>query len=255
MEYFIRRFLGTLILLCCGVFIASSATRFFQGQPDTTLLSTKEVKKGWELLFDGHDPSKHWKELAGSGFPSSGWTIENKELVLLPKEKGVKNIISIDTFSNFELVLDFMLTKNANTGIKYFVAPLVTDKGKVELNGPEYQLIDDHHHPSVANNKSPETSTGSVYLLYAPHKSKILKPFGEWNQARIVAKGKRVEHWLNGKKILSYRRGSKDFRKRVADTKFKMYKSGYGESLYGHILLQDHNDGARFRNIKIRKLK
>jgi hypothetical protein len=93
-----------------------------------------------------------------------------------------------------------------------------------------------------------------LYLLYAP-KGKVLNKPGEWNQVRIVAKGKTVEHWLNGKKVLTYERGSEEFRKLVSETKFKDYQTPYGEANSGYILLQDHKDQAYFKNIKIRRLK
>lgn len=253
MRYLTKIGLIILVTVYNSVSVAFCSS-FFWGKQDTISLSAREVEKGWELLFDGKYPAKQWRAIGKSEFPESGWLVENGDLVLLPGRKG-GDIITRDTFSNFELILDFMLSKNTNTGIKYFVAPLVTDKGKTELNGPEYQLIDDDNHPSVKDNKSPKTSTGSVYLLYAPNKAKFLNPIGEWNRARIVARGKRVEHWLNGKRILSYKRGSKKFRELIADTKFKVYKPGYAEAEYGHILLQDHNDSARFRNIRIRRLK
>ena len=218
---------------------------------DKIYLSQKEQAEGWELLFDGRDPAIRWQSVRGDRFPSAGWVVEDGVLTLLPGRKG-GDIITREQFSDFELVLDFKLADSANTGIKYFVAPLENGKGEVTLNGPEYQLIDDFRHESVKNGKSPKTSTASLYLLYRP-KRKILKD-GAWNEARIVAKGKHVEHWLNGKKMLEYERGSPEFRKRVSGTKFNEYRTPYGEAAFGHILLQDHQDGAYFKNIKIRRL-
>src|SRR5690606_18654408 len=112
----------------------------------------------------------------------------------------------------------YKLADSANTGIKYFVSELKNAKGRIELNGPEFQLIDDYKHKTVKDGKSPETSTGSLYLLYAP-KGKALNKPGRWNQAKIVAIGKTVEHWINGKKVLSYERGSEEFRKLISQTK------------------------------------
>ena len=217
-----------------------------------SLLSEKERKDGWELLFDGQDPNKRWQSINSDRFPSQGWTVENGVLVLLPGRKG-GDIITREQFSDFELVLEYRLADSANTGLKYFVSELKDSKGKVQLNGPEFQIIDDFKHESVKGNKSPETSTASLYLLYAPE-NKVLNGPGKWNEIRIIARGKNVEHWLNGKKVLSYQRGGDEFRKLVSNTKFKEYITPYGEADAGHILIQDHKDQAYFRNIKIRRL-
>ena len=215
-------------------------------------LSLQEREEGWEMLFDGSQPEVWWKGFKGDRFPSKGWMVKDNALVLLPGRKG-GDIITRVKFKNFELSLDYRLSDSANTGVKYFVDVLKTKNGKVEVNGPEFQLIDDYKNETVKNNKSPETSTGSLYLLYAP-KDKVLNPPGEWNTLRIVAKNKHVEHWLNGKKVLSYERGSEEFKKLVADTKFNNYETPYGESEEGAFLIQDHNDEAWFRNIKVRRL-
>lgn len=213
-------------------------------------LTEKEKSEGWELLFDGKDPNTRWRSISSDIFPKQGWTVEDATLVLLPGRKG-RDIITREQFTDFELVLDYKLADSANTGIKYFVSELVDAKGRTALNGPEFQLIDDFKHESVKDGKSPETSTGSLYLLYAP-KNKVLNQ-GEWNRVKIVAKDKNVEHWINGKMVLSYERGSEEFRKLVSQTKFKEYKN-YGEATSGYILLQDHHDKAYFRNIKVRRL-
>lgn len=215
-------------------------------------LTDQEKANGWELLFDGKDPDVKWRSINDDSFPKEGWENQNGMLVLLPGRKG-RDIITREQFSDFELVLDYKLADSANTGIKYFVSGLKKVKGGAELNGPEFQLIDDFKHEAVKNNKSPETSTGSLYLLYAPQHKALNKP-GKWNQARIVAKGKNVAHWLNGRKILSYERGSEGLRKLIAGTKFNAYQN-YGEAGIGYILLQDHGDKAYFRNIKIRRIK
>ena len=207
----------------------------------------------WEILFDGKNPARDWTSVKGEGFPKDGWRAINGQLYLLPGQKG-GDIMTKRTYGDFILEIEFKLEKNTNTGIKYFVSPLQTKQGTVEMNGPEFQMIDDNNHESVKGGISPKTETGSVYLLYAPNENKIFKPFGQWNKAKIVAKGNHVEHWLNGVMIVSYERGSAEFRELVAQTKFEMYTSPYGEAVTGRILLTDHHDGAIFRNIRIKRL-
>lgn len=223
-----------------SVFIADTLTR----------LTDKEKSEGWEVLFDGKNTDK-WRGVNRDDFPANGWAIEQGALVLSGKNGG--DIITRETFSDFELVLDFKLTPSANSGIKYFVGKLENKKnGKTAINGPEYQIIDDDNYPELKNRQDEKSTTAALYLLYPPQNKKLL-PAGQWNQAKIVAKGKQVEHWLNGIKVVSYERGSRDFRQRVAATKFQDY-AGYGEASSGHILLTDHGDKVYFRNIKIRRL-
>jgi len=78
-------------------------------------------------------------------------------------------------------------------------------------------------------------------------------PMGEWNHARILAQGKHVEFWLNGRRTVAFERGSEEFRKIVAGSKYKNIPQ-FGEWADGHILLQDHGDQVVFRNIKLREL-
>ncbi|MCO5235845.1 MAG: DUF1080 domain-containing protein [Chitinophagaceae bacterium] len=210
----------------------------------------KGAKGGWEVLLDGKNTDK-WRSKNSESFPSDGWVIENGSLVL--NKKGAGDIITREKFSNFELRLDFNLTKEANSGVKYFAGELKNSKtGDVTINGPEYQIIDDYNHPEVKNHKHDIAATASCYLLYTP-KNVHLRPAGQWNQIRIIAKGKHVEHWLNGVKVISYERGSADFLKRKSVTKFKDYPD-YGELASGYILLTDHGDKVYFRKIKIKRL-
>ncbi|MEO6290945.1 MAG: DUF1080 domain-containing protein [Ginsengibacter sp.] len=205
---------------------------------------------GWEILFDGQNTDK-WRSKNSEMFPAEGWVVEKGSLVL--NTKGAGDIITREKFGNFELDLDFNLTYSANSGVKYFVGELKNAKtGDIVINGPEYQIIDDYNHPEVKDHQDDIAATASCYLLYVPKNVHLLPP-GQWNRIRIIAKGKHVEHWLNGVKTLSYERGSPDFLKRKSETKFKDYDE-YGELASGHILLTDHSDKVYFRNIKIKRL-
>lgn len=204
----------------------------------------------WNVLFNGKELEKHWQGPNGE-LPGAGWKVDDSVLVLLPGGKG-NDLISREQFSDFELELEYKLADSGNTGIKYFVRPYTDKTGNTVLNGPEFQLIDDYRHDAVIDNKSPETATGALYLLYAPTGKRLNGP-GKWNHVRIIAKGANVAHWLNGDEILTYERGTEDFRKRVSKTKFQEYEQ-YGEAEEGHILLQDHQDGAFFKNIRIKRL-
>lgn len=215
---------------------------------DLTTLTEKEKSEGWELLFDGKDLQK-WRGVKSETFPSDAWVIEDGALVLA--QRG-GDIVTREKYGDFELVWDFKLTKGANSGIKYFVDTLIHQTtGDKVINGPEFQLIDDFNHAEIKDDPNGLSSTASLYLLYSPD-NKSLKPAGEWNQARILAKANQVEHWLNGTKVLSYERGSKDFMDKMAQTKFKDYPE-YGQVTEGHVLLTDHEDKVYFRNIRIKR--
>jgi len=238
------------------VLVSVAAAIFFSSfilvnKPEKTNLNTELVPSGdWEVLFDGSGTDK-WKSKTGEGFPSQGWKVENSLLFL--DGKGGGDIITKETYSDFELVFEFNLTEKANSGIKYFVGTVVnTETGRSMVNGPEYQIIDDYNYPKIKDDPHGLSSTAALYLMIKP-KNKKLNPAGQWNTGRIVAKGKKVEHWLNGVKVVSYKRGSKDYLKRKAETKFKNDEN-YGELKSGHILLTDHHDKVFFRNIKIRRL-
>jgi hypothetical protein len=204
--------------------------------------------KDWEILFDGNNMDK-WKGKNDQDF-MKGWKIEDGLLFL--EERG-GDILTKEKYSNFELVFEFKLTKEANSGIKYFVNTVKNvETGKTMINGPEYQIIDDYNYKNIKDDPNGTSSSGAAYLLYAP-KNKKLNPHGEWNSGKIVAKGKKVEHWLNDINVVIYKRGNKDFLERKSTTKFKNDEN-YGEQESGHIMLTDHGDVVYFKNIKIRKL-
>src|SRR5699024_8177871 len=208
----------------------------------------------WEILFDGKHTDK-WVAVGGSGnsFPDDVWEVDNGMLSIKEDKRG-KSIMTKETFDDFELVFDFKLAYAANSGIKYLVNKIKNNKtGKIGWNGPEYQIIDDYNNKYVKNNKHDIGSTASLYLIYAPE-NKTLYPSGQWNHGRIIVKGRHIEHWLNGVKVVSCERGSKDFRERVSKTKFKDY-THYGEIQGGHIMLTNHGDKVYYRDIKIKRIK
>jgi hypothetical protein len=218
-------------------------------------LPQKSINKesgGWEVLFNGKSTDK-WRSTKGDTFPSSSWTVAANTLSVANHSKG-EDIITKEQYSSFDLRFNFKLTFEANSGVKYFVEKIRNNEtGQMEWNGLEYQIIDDFNNIAVKDHKHPSGSTAALYLVYAPTNKKLL-PAGKWNSARIVAAGSHVEHWLNGVKVVSYTRGTADFRNRMTATKFKEYNN-YGEVPMGHIMLTDHEgDKVYFSNIRIKRL-
>lgn len=218
-------------------------------------LSDIERRQGWQLLFDGRT-TDGWRGAYRSSFPTQGWTIENGELVLLSGGSG-GNIVTDELYSAFELQLEFKLTPGANSGIMYFVSDRYTGSNNTAI-GLEYQLLDDAADPEFNRGVITSNTLGSLFGLIPrikmPTNVGIAPRLSEWQHARIVVHlDNRVEHWLNGVKIVEYVRGSPAYRKLVADSPFHVLPS-FGEDGRGRILLQDRGQEVRFRSIKIRAL-
>lgn len=205
----------------------------------------KSYKDGkWEVLFDGKDTSK-WRGFKSDRFPEKGWKVEDGTLRHLAGQGG-GDLASRESYGDFELRFDWKVAPGANSGVIYRVTE---DRAASYETGPEYQVLDDSKH---GDGKNPKTSAAALYALIACNGEKALNPVGEWNKARIVAKGGKVEHWLNKKKVVEYTWGSPETAALIAASKFKDMP-GFAKNKSGHIVLQDHGDDVWFRKIKIRR--
>lgn len=224
-------------------------------------LSDAERAAGWRLLWDGAT-TEGWRSAKADTFPAGGWRIADGTLSVLSsggaEARNGGDIITRERFSDFELTLDFKISSGANSGVKYFVQPglsAISPDGKPVAVGSaiglEYQILDDARHPDVKLGRDGNRTLGSLYDLLTASAAKRPLPVGEWNTARILSRGTKVEHWLNGDLILAYDRSTPEFRQSVAASKYKNIP-GFGEWPEGHILLQDHGDAVSYRNIKIR---
>lgn len=232
--------------------------------PKPNTLTAQERRDGWRLLWDGKT-TKGWRSAKSDEFPSKGWVIEDGVLTVLPSGGGEAvgggDIVTRERYSQFELKVDFKITPGANSGIKYFCQPNldpITGTGAKAATGSaiglEFQILDDERHPDAKLGRDGNRTVASLYDLIPASAEKHAYPIGEWNTAHIVVRGSHVEHWLNGRKVLEYERGSSAFRELVAQSKYKTIP-GFGEWSDGHILLQEHGDRVSFRNVKIRVLR
>lgn len=235
-------------------------------------LTEQERKDGWKLLWDG-STTKGWVGFKESfkRFPTKGWVMKDGALSMLPltfirddgtrgdmppedkKLAGGGDIVTVDKYRSFIFKFDFRMTARCNSGVKYYF-----DETKNSASSEEYQILDAGH-PDFNAGRNGNRRTAALYDIYsAPKAQDMLKPLGQWNSGMIVAKGLKVEHWLNGVKVLEYERGSDDFRKAVAASKYLKWgteSKPWGELDEGRILLQDHGDSfVSFCNLKIKVL-
>ena len=244
-------------LLVFGLLLSGLMAATEPQTPNT--LTAKEKKEGWKLLFDGKT-TNGWRGAYADKFPAKGWDVMDGMLTIQQsngsESESFGDIVTDGEYSDFDLMFDFKLTDGANSGLKYFVVEQ-KPKPKGSAYGLEYQVLDDDKHPDAKLGRNGNRTVGSLYDLI-PASGKKANPIGEWNTGRVVSKGNHVEHWLNGKKVVDYDRGSANFRDAVALSKYKApsYNANgrFGEAPKGHILLQDHGNRVYFRNIKIKSL-
>ena len=221
--------------------------------------ASKKNASEWISLFDGTSLNG-WRAYNGDEMPP-GWMIIDSVLTFTTDQimeedydyKGSRDIIyGASEFDNFELYLEWKIPKGGNSGIFYHLKEGYDGPSEV---APEYQLLDDKNYEEVHNYKLKDwQKTGADYAMYSPDTSeKILNPIGEWNSSTIVFTPKRVDHWLNGRKVLSFIPWSEDWYKRRNSGKWSGAPD-YAKYKTGFIGLQDHGSNLYFRNIKIKNL-
>ncbi|MCY3932028.1 MAG: DUF1080 domain-containing protein [Acidobacteria bacterium] len=219
-------------------------------------LSEAESAMGWKLLFDGENTDA-WRGAHREDFPETGWEIRDGELTVLASEPGAERgggVVTRETFSAFELQMEFRVTEGANSGIKYLVT-----EGYGSAPGTavafEYQILDDMRHPDAEAGRDGNRTLASLYdLLPATKVGRFVKGPGRYNHARIVVRADgTVEHWLNHQLVLAFDRNSAELDEAIALSKFAG-RDGFGRWPEGRILLQDHGDEVAFRSIKVRRL-
>ncbi len=214
------------------------------GQEPTRLaLTDEEAAAGWRLLFDG--TLDGWRGYRRDDVPA-GWSAQDGVLAFTPG-RGGGDLVTERRFADFELAFEWKIGPGGNSGVFF---RLTEAEREPYWTGPEMQILDNAGH---ADGAVPESSAGANYGLHAPARDATAPP-GEWNQARIVARGPHVEHWLNGVQVVAYELWTDEWRARVARTKFAEWP-GYGMAESGHVGLQDHGDPVWYRSLKVRELR
>jgi hypothetical protein len=225
-----------------------------------TVMSCKTPTKSeadWIYLFDGTS-TEGWRAYNGKSLPPQ-WVVKDGALTFDTEErlevdrKGGNDIIyGLEEFENFELYLEWKIPEGGNSGIFYHLKEGYATPSEVS---PEYQLLDDLKWEEI-NNATLEDwqKTAADYAMHTPDENqKNVKPAGEWNTSRIIFTPDLVEHWFNGKKVVSFEPWTDDWYARKSDGKWEAAPD-YGKFKTGYIGLQDHDSPLWFKNIKIKKL-
>jgi len=228
----------------------------FKAEPEQSSTNTiitdavQEDLSEWVILFDGSS-FEHWRGyLNAEMFPE--WTLEDGSMAFTPGEKGGKNIISKDKYTNFILSLEWKISEEGNSGIFWGVYEDEKFREPYQT-GPEIQVLDNERHPdSFLGNGT--RKAGSIYDLIV-YPDEFVNPAGEWNLCVLeinyeVNKGKVT---MNGHETISFPIHGPVWDKIVANSKFKDWE-GFGDYHTGHIGLQDHGNKVWYRNIKIKEL-
>lgn len=238
-------------LWVAGLLMVMTTGLFGQSQ-STNVLSDKEKKEGWRLLFDGKT-TNGWRKYRGDK-PGSAWKVKDGILYLDASNKVNNKVVDGGTlmtreqYKDFELSVDWKIAPCGNSGIFFNVVE--EGKGAEDWNtGPEMQILDNSCHP---DGQYPKHRAGNLYdLIASPTES--VKPAGEWNTARILSDKGHLVLWLNDVKQAEIQMYSPGWDALVKGSKFKDTEV-FAKSRQGYIALQDHDNEVSFRNIKIRKL-
>jgi hypothetical protein len=274
----------SLSVLSCGPDSSPPAT---EGSIPNRL-TDEEAADGWILLFDGATLN-NWEDPARETPPGDSWLIEDGCIKAVGDPRLREDLLSSENFGDFELTFEWKISPGGNSGVKYRVQDrAVLVKGRTDpdakrfedtvdyelehrtadrnnlgpqdrieeyLVGYEYQVIDNDRHPDAAEDL--DRRAGSIYGLVAPVDVEVL-PVGEFNQSRIVLRGNHVEHWLNGTRILEANLDSDAIRSglerrwtRDSPVYRLLTEMPHKDA---PIALQNHEDDAWFRNLKIRRL-
>lgn len=198
----------------------------------------------WESLFDGQS-FEHWRGYGKEVMPA-GWVIDEGTMYAKESGRGM-DIVTRKTYTSFELECEWRVGPSGNSGIMWHVDESAGDYPW--MTGPEYQVLDDVAH---TGGQATKNSAGSSYDVYVPTQC-VTRPAGTWNQTRIVVSGKHVQHYLNDALIVEYEKGSADWAKRIAGSKWTKWPA-YGTTDTGHLAIQGDHGTVWYRNLRIREL-
>lgn len=254
---------GTALLAMAG-FLLFTLTVCKANEFSVTKINTlteEEQRKGWELVFDGKT-LEGWRGLNKDQVPERHWVIEDgllrkiprDSIELKPNETGIspRDLMLDRPLHDFEFAFEWKISEGGNSGVKYNVTEEISATARPHSAlGFEYQILDDNAFPEIKEH--PSWATAGLYDLVDPEVEVHLNPAGEWNSGRIVCRGNRAEHWLNGDLILSYEINSPEMEALLRESKWSQLEDFGKRHKEAYIVLQYHTGAVWFRNIKLRE--
>lgn len=236
------------------------------------LASFPKDKDGYYVIFDGKT-FNGWRGYGKDNVPSR-WTIDNGAIKFNGSGGGEAqtgeggDLIFAKKFKNFELEVEWKVSKGGNSGIFYLAQEVTTDKDgqtryePIYISCPEYQVLDNTNHPDAKLGVDGNRQSASLYDMI-PAVPQNQKPFGEWNKAKIMVYKGTVVHGQNDKNVVEYHLWTPQWTEMLQNSKFSAEKwplafellnNCGGENHEGYIGFQDHGDDVWFRNIRVKIL-
>ena len=242
-------FLSVILFACNNQPPSNSAnTPDMAMDSSATITSPTQDTTGWINLFSGTNLSG-WHTF-GQTSVSNKWSIDSNAIHFDPSAKGDDgDLVSNDTFENFDLKLDWKIIKGGNSGILFYVQDDKPKYGDTYKTGPEMQVLDDERNE---DNKTPSHHAGSLYDLIQA-KPGVVKPAEEWNSVEIKSDNGKLDFYMNGENVVSTTIWDDNWKKMIAGSKFKAWPD-FATFKSGHIALQDHGFNVWFKNIMVKKL-
>ncbi len=272
--------IGGMLASCGGGAKKSNATEE-AAAPTTTAVSYSKSLKAPEtdslnlpIDADGYINLDGWRGYGKDKVPSR-WIIEDGCLKFCGTGTGEGqtgeggDLIFAHKFKNFELELEWKISKGGNSGI-FYLAQEVTSQDKdgnevlepIYISAPEFQVLDNANHPDAKLGKDNNRQAASLYDMI-PAVPQNAKPFGEWNKAKIMVYKGTVVHGQNDENVLEYHLWTKQWTDMLQASKFseekwplafELLNNCGGENHEGFIGVQDHGDDVWYRNIRVKVL-
>ena len=239
-----------IISIALFTFLLNSYSSIHPHNPKATVVINKTNaanKDGWRILFDGKT-TKGWHSY-GKATVGDAWKVGDGTIYVDPSNKEGGDILTDDVYENFDLKLEWKISKNGNSGIMINVKEDPAKYGETYETGPEIQVLDNEGHP---DGKITKHRAGDLYDLIKSS-SEPVKPVGEWNAVEIISDKGKLQIFLNGTNVVTTTMWDDNWRQLIAGSKFKSMPD-FGTFKSGKIALQDHGNAVWFRNIKIKVL-